>query len=569
MNVLIAGKEDSQQNVIIDILGQLGHTGFDVRDRDRVFTACQTNKLDIILVSTSFVLAHGSRSITEIRSINQSAYVLIILVCDKGSIDLLNSIDSSNLDDVIRLPIEPVTFRLKINAYFKSIRHHRKTADQNNRYLLLLREQTNELKVADHVHSAIIKSAQKKLAGFNSLNQPASLLSGDSIFTSMTPSGSTIMMLADFTGHGLSAAIVALPSSEIFYGMVNKGYCISEIASELNKKLHRLLPRDMYCAAIIVEIAVDCNHISIWNGGLPEAYLLSCDNKIISTIESFQPPLGIMDVDQFNAQTKIVDCQVGDKVILYTDGILAAVNPQGVKIEKDIIKQCINSSIDQSPFFNIRLYLAQFIQQTVQRDDISVVSYTLAVNSQPENERDTTSAIIPTTWSFNTILHHDILGTHNPVPAILNQILEYTNLSPYREKLFMLLSELYNNALDHGILKLDSKLKSSAEGFSTFYTRREQLLSSLKHGWIELNVSHLPEDNGGRLVVKVSDSGSGFDFKATKPKTDGTQSQYHGRGVLLINKICDSVVYSNKGSCVEVIFLWSNDDLQDECSSAA
>ncbi len=569
MNVLIAGKEDSLQDDVIQLLEKLGHTGFDVRDRDGVFTACQTNKLDIIFLSTSFVLAHGSQSITEIRSINQSSYILIILLCHQSSIDLLNSIDSTHLDDVIRLPIEPVTFRLKLNAYCKSIRHHRKTADQNNRYLLLLREQTNELKVADHVHSAIIKSAQKKLSGFSSLNQPASLLSGDSIFTSMTPSGNTIIMLADFTGHGLSAAIVALPSSEIFYGMVNKGYCVSEIATELNKKLHRLLPRDMYCAAIIVEIAADCNHISIWNGGLPEAYLIARDNTIHSTIESFHPPLGVMNTDLFDAQTKIINCQLGDKIILYTDGILAAVNPQGVKIEKDIVKQCINASVQQTPFENISLTLAQFIQQTVQRDDISVVSYTLSANKQVATELETPMVIIPTTWSFNTTLHHDILGAYNPVPNILNQILEYMNLSPYREKLFTLLSELYNNALDHGILKLDSKLKSSAEGFSTFYSRRERLLSSLEHGWIEILVSHVPEKNGGRLIVKVSDSGTGFDYKATKSNADEAQIQYHGRGVLLINKICESVVYSKNGSCVEVIFLWSNNDLEAECSSAA
>ncbi len=570
MNILIAGKEDSLQVETVEMLGQLGHTCYDVRDRDEVFSSCQNKKLDIIMIHASFILAHGSKSINEIRNLNKSLYTLIVLVCIQENTELLSSVEHCDLDDIMRFPIELEVFRIKINSYAKSILHYRNTAEQNNRYLLLLREQTNELKVADHVYSAIIKSAQIKLPGMKSLNQPASLLSGDTLFTSVSPTGSTMIMLADFTGHGLSAAIVALPSSEIFYGMVNKGYCISDIVTELNKKLYRLLPRDMYCAAILVEITEICDHISIWNGGLPEAYLLDENSIINATIESFQPPLGVMATDKFDAQTRIINCQPKDKLIFHTDGIMSAINSQGVKISRDIIKQCIAASKKHSPFDNISLVLAQFIKQTVQRDDITVVEYILSKSNHCYDENSENEDIIPTTWSFNTQLRHDVLSAFNPVPIILNQIMEYAHLTPYKEKLFTVLSELYNNALDHGILKLDSKLKNSAEGFSTFYTRREELLNNLKAGCITIDVSHSPQIEGGKLTLKVSDSGDGFDFKLIEhQKIDSNEPKLHGRGVLLISQICDSVVYSSNGSCVEITFSWSNRDKLARKNNAA
>jgi len=40
----------------------------------------------------------------------------------------------------------------------------------------------------------------------------------------------------------------------------------------------------------------------------------------------------------------------------------------------------------------------------------------------------------------------------------------------------MILSELFNNALDHGILKLDSSLKQHEEGMEKYFDERAKTL---------------------------------------------------------------------------------------------
>ena len=42
----------------------------------------------------------------------------------------------------------------------------------------------------------------------------------------------------------------------------------------------------------------------------------------------------------------------------------------------------------------------------------------------------------------------------------------------HKDKLFMIASELYNNALEHGILKLPSELKNTVGGFEAYYQQR-------------------------------------------------------------------------------------------------
>jgi len=49
------------------------------------------------------------------------------------------------------------------------------------------------------------------------------------------------ILLGDFTGHGLSAAIGAMPLAEVFYSMTARGFNLRDILVELNSKLRRIL----------------------------------------------------------------------------------------------------------------------------------------------------------------------------------------------------------------------------------------------------------------------------------------------------------------------------------------
>jgi hypothetical protein len=71
---------------------------------------------------------------------------------------------------------------------------------------------------------------------------PAALFSGDVVFARRTPSGRLHVLLADAVGHGLPAAINILPLYFPFDAMSRKGYPISALARELNRRMRDLLP---------------------------------------------------------------------------------------------------------------------------------------------------------------------------------------------------------------------------------------------------------------------------------------------------------------------------------------
>ena len=112
------------------------------------------------------------------------------------------------------------------------------------------------------------------------------------------------------------------------------------------------------------------------------------------------------------------------------------------------------------------------------------------------------------------------------------------------------MSELFNNALEHGLLKLESRLKQDSAGFQQYYEKREASLEQLNHGRIIIRVESLPERN--EVLLSVEDSGQGFMWE-NKTYLAGTRSsndECYGRGIPLINTLCERVWFEKNGSKV-------------------
>jgi serine phosphatase RsbU (regulator of sigma subunit) len=57
--------------------------------------------------------------------------------------------------------------------------------------------------------------------------------------------------------------------------MTAKGYGLAETLREMNAKLKRILPVDMFCCATLLCLSVQRRSVEVWNGGMPDGYLHS------------------------------------------------------------------------------------------------------------------------------------------------------------------------------------------------------------------------------------------------------------------------------------------------------
>lgn len=122
-------------------------------------------------------------------------------------------------------------------------------------------------------------------------------------------------------------------------------------------------------------------------------------------------------------------------------------------------------------------------------------------------------------------------------------------------RLHLVISELVTNAIDHGVLGLQSQLKDTESGFDFYYANRTEQLKSITAGWISLSV----EWTGEKLLrISLQDSGAGFDFreycKADSSMASKNRTSLCGRGLVIIRSLCESVKHIGRGNCIVVEF---------------
>ena len=159
-------------------------------------------------------------------------------------------------------------------------------------------------------------------------------------------------------------------------------------------------------------------------------------------------------------------------------------------------------------------------------------------------------------WKLSLRFNGTRLRETNPVPILVNYLTEMEVLEAERQSLFTVMTELYVNALDHGVLGLDSNLKADPAGFETYFQTRESRLARLDSGYVIFNLTVEQESTQRSILLRIEDSGKGFDFENHAPPT-AREIALSGRGLLLIRDLCESLEFHGKGNIATARFSWT------------
>jgi len=160
----------------------------------------------------------------------------------------------------------------------------------------------------------------------------------------------------------------------------------------------------------------------------------------------------------------------------------------------------------------------------------------------------------PVEWEFQLTLTARKLKRVD-IPQLALSIFDQIEISDKKlsSRLFVVLTELINNALDHGLLKLESILKDSREGIEQYYEERAARLERLEHGEIRLRLCKMSGHDRQCLKIDVHDSGTGFDHTEALSHINCNASEArHGRGIALVRHMGGMLSYSGNGSEVHV-----------------
>ncbi|WP_415765175.1 ATP-binding SpoIIE family protein phosphatase [Pseudomonas sp. ZB1P45] len=557
LTILIAEDSAADRMLLSTIVRRQGHEVLTAANGAEAVKAFRQQRPQLVLMDAMMPVMDGFEAARQIKVLAGETLVPIIFLTSLTESEALARCLEAGGDDFLAKPYNQVILAAKIKAMDRlrrlqaTVLQQRDQIARHHEYLL------NEQRVAKAVFDKVAHSGCLSAPNIRYLQSPYALFNGDLLLAAFTPAGDMHVLLGDFTGHGLPAAVGAMPLAEVFYGMTAKGYGLSETLREMNAKLKRILPVDMFCCATLLCLSFQRRSVEVWNGGMPDGYLHSIASGERTPLTARHLPLGVLSPQSFDDRTEVFPMAVGDRVFLLSDGVIDTCDANEQLFGVERLQQVFAANRQPDELFEeIEQALRDFRGEA--RDDVSMVEVSLleaAQLSPPALVYSDSGQSCPLDWSVSFEFRAATLKRFNPLPYLLQLLLEVHGLRAQSGALYSVLAELYSNALEHGVLGLDSSLKRDASGFTRYYQQRNTRLDALQDGFVRVHLQVTPKGEGGCLTVRVEDSGKGFDVaRVMERPVDGVRLS--GRGVSLIRQLGHNASWSDNGRSARVEFFW-------------
>ena len=551
MTVLVVEDSDIISSMIEEVLSDEGFNCELVSSGEEALTYCQRAELlpAVAILDIGLPGMDGYETGQRIKDLAINRHLPIIFLTGSQDVGVLKKCLSIG-DDYVAKPFDIDTLVAKVSV------HHRighLYQDLSFKYEELEGYQRRVLLEHDIVETIFTNHFERHISASKNFHyhiSPKSVFNGDVLLAAIGPSGNLYVAVGDVTGHGLPAAVGAIPVYSTFRAMAEKGMSIGLIAAEMNRSLRELLPDNMMLAAHLLELSGAGDRLTIWSGGMPAMVLADDHGNIQQLIEGRHCPLAMLEADEFSQDVQVINVEQNDRIYLYTDGVEESRNSSGEMFGEDRIYKLFNGQ--NSDMFNYVIdALHSFVGEQEQDDDITLVELRCIPLDGEAGVRKKTSQIKPIPWSLHFDLGSAELKASSPVSQIVRLLSNAMGIDVHQDYISTVLSELFSNALEHGLLALDSSMKQDEDGFIEYYSLRQQRLENLNDGRISITINLSQLERNTQVEIIVKDSGQGFDFNGMNEACD---EESFGRGVKILHDLCDSIEYSDNGSRVKAVY---------------
>jgi PAS domain S-box-containing protein len=207
----------------------------------------------------------------------------------------------------------------------------RKLEDELRRLLAEARrrdaETQAELEKARRIQERFFPHAYPRNGGLSFAGhwRPSRRIGGDFFDAGPTAGGRLAMMIADISGHGVPAALLTGIAKALFRSGLESDRSPSSLLRWLNGKFTAYLTPSEFLTMFVAIWHPDTRVLAWSRAGHTPALVLSADAMRVSRLQAGGAPLGVLPHPEFPEMS--VTLAPGDRLLMYTDGITEAQNP--------------------------------------------------------------------------------------------------------------------------------------------------------------------------------------------------------------------------------------------------
>jgi len=240
-----------------------------------------------------------------------------------------------------------------------------------------LRELESELELSQLVQRSLLPQRVPSITGFDiaAFSRPAQIVSGDYFDFLQFKNGTYGLVVADVSGHGVSAGMVMTSLQMAFQTLTSENSSPSAVLDRINHIYLHNVNFTNFVTVFFASLDPNTRVLSYANAGHnpPLVYRPETDKMI--WLKPTGAAVGLME--HFNLQPAKFQLKTGDILLLYTDGVTEAYDPQGneqfgfnrlagvIQHNKDLPADGLTNKIRET--------LTNYTQGALLEDDVTLV----------------------------------------------------------------------------------------------------------------------------------------------------------------------------------------------------
>ena len=562
LKALVVEDSLAQAQYLCAILKGCGHTALHAADGYRALEIYERERPDVVLLDYSMPGMDGRETALRLRQLDPARWVPIWFVTGSEDTEEIATAIAAGADAYIPKPVNVAILKAHLSNAARYTAIQRQMKAQNSELNAYFEVSEEENRAARDIMKRLLPIQTEHGKILRTWNSPAFKFSGDIVMAERSPDGSLKVLLADGVGHGLTAALNVLPLGRAFQSMAQKGFGLAALVTELNHTIRRDLPSHRFVAATLINIDSIEDRIEVWNGGNPACLMLDSRGRVVRQWESRHLPLGVLASDEIDPHPEFEPFREDVQIFACSDGLLEAACCAGRQFGADGLRAAIAEVPVGDRFEAIKIAVVEHLAGHSATDDITyaVIDCAAEVRRRVQLGMETTMPRQNLTlqphvqagdWELRLRVGAERLKHVEVIPILQEFMARFDPAGAIDRSTFVVLNELFNNALEHGLLQLDSRLKDEVNGQQAYARERERRLAALGDGVIFVDIARVASADGAKLRVRVKDSGKGFDLDAWHVDANALFRR-NDRGISLVEQLCDSVQYRDGGTEIEV-----------------
>lgn len=240
-----------------------------------------------------------------------------------------------------------------------------------------LRALESELQLSQVIQRALLPQQVPSLPGYDivAFSRPAQIVTGDYFDFLQFEDGTQGFVVADVSGHGVSAGMLMTNLQTVFHTLTPETDSPVDVLKRINRLYIHNINFTTFVTLFFAKLNPQTRRLSYASAGHNPPLLYRRSTGENSWLKPTGPAIGLME--EYRVQLDSIELCQGDILLLYTDGIVEALNSRqneqfGYDRLLEVVRQ--NGGLPASELMHkIRQALIEFTQGSLLSDDITLV----------------------------------------------------------------------------------------------------------------------------------------------------------------------------------------------------